>query len=130
MTTLEKIKPVTWPMVEQGNGSTLLESIVGKLPPELKKYESYLEAVLYFRQEWARTGVYPTESRGVLAELRDGTPERELRENILGKQLDRICRVYPVSGVTGIKPRVNSGALALGGEVRLGEIVQDYVQRK
>lgn len=120
MTTLEKLKP----MPGKENGDVPLETIVGELPPKLEPYRSYLDAARGFRKKWMETGVYPTESQKVLAELRGDIPEKVLREDILGKQLDRICRAYPVHGVTGIKPRVNEEARVHYGEVRLGETVE------
>lgn len=120
MTTLEKLSlmPMPMPMAGHRNGSTSLESIVGKLQPALEKYEPYLIAVAHYRKIWSRTGVYPfDEAKHSLARLRGDTPQEEIRR-ILDSQLNKICEVFPVPNPTKIKSESIERALVVHGEVK------------
>lgn len=121
MPTLEMRKPMPVPVGGEGNGGASLKSIVGELPPGLKKYEPYLEAVLHYRELWSRTGVYPfDEAKHTLTELRGDTQEKVLR-NKLNLQLNKICEAFPVHNPTKTDPGSIKRALATNGEVRRGE---------
>lgn len=112
------------PTLREGNGSiplSELEKIVGRLPPEVERFIPYLNAVIKFRKEWSETGANdpPIEAGEVLEKLGCGTSLKKIRGKI-GRQLDLICRAYPVPGVSGVKPTVttvNPNVLVVSGEI-------------
>lgn len=124
MTTLEMLKPTSVPMAVGGNERTSLESIVGKLPPELEKYGHYLQAIVRYRTLLSMTGKYPVdEAKHVLDALRGDTSQEVIRK-VLNSQLNKICEAFPVHNPTKTDPKLIQRALVVDGEVKLGETVE------